>query len=591
MSRTKQRLLTVFAVIGVISTTLFVTMVVAAMTCSCASKEKVPKRTVLELHLDRVLPDEAVDDPLAAVVGGRGTSLQQVIETLERAAHDDRVLGVVAYVDGTSQGMARNEELRDAVIAFRAAGKPAFAFAETFGELSTGSQGYFLATAFDRIYLQPSGTLGLTGLRTEKMYVRGALEKLDVEPQGGRRAQYKSAYELFFERRMSEADREQQMALLSDMEAAIVTGIASRMDGDEARARELLEQGPYLAAEAHELGLVDGLAYRDEVIAALEAEVGDAERLYPRPYLERAGGPWDDGKEVIAIVYGSGSIVRGSSSVDPIGGDVMMGGDSVSAALRAAAADPDVEAIVFRVDSGGGSAVASDTIWRATQQARDAGKPVVVSMGNVAASGGYYVAAGANKIVALPSTITGSIGVLAGKPVTRGFWNKLGVTWDSAQTSRNAAFWSTTEGYDAEGRQMLERMLDGIYTDFKQRVAQGRGMSDEEVEAVARGRIWSGRRAKELGLVDELGGLTTAIALARAEAGIDEDAAIELRRFPHKRGWVARLLEGSPDNSDDVRASVEAGLERWREVGARIHDLRVASGEAGVLAAEPLEVQ
>ena len=187
MSKTRQRLVTVFAVIGVISTVLVLLSVVAAMTCSCAAKERVPRRTVLELHLDQTLAADGVDDPLSSLLGAQGTTLQQVIEALERGAHDDRVVGLVAYVDGTGQGMANVEELRDAVIAFRAAGKPAVAFAETFGELGSGTQGYFLATAFDEIYLQPSGTLGLTGLRVEKMYLRGALDKLDVEPQLGRR--------------------------------------------------------------------------------------------------------------------------------------------------------------------------------------------------------------------------------------------------------------------------------------------------------------------------------------------------------------------------------------------------------------------
>lgn len=519
--------------------------------------------------------------------------MQQVVEALERGAHDDRVLGVIAYVDGTPQGMATTEELRDAVLAFRATGKPAIAFAETFGELDSGTQGYYLATAFDRIVLQPSGMLGLTGLRVEKMYVRDALEKLEVEAQGGRRAEYKSAFEMFVERRMSAADREQQTALLGDLEASVVSALAARLGGDEARARELLEQGPYLAADALELGLVDAVGYRDEALATLEAQVGEAERLFPSPYLERAGGPWDRGSAVVAVVYGTGAIVRGPSSVDPIGGDSMMGSESVTAALRSATADPDVKAIVFRVDSPGGSAVASDAIWRATQQARDAGKPVVVSMGNVAASGGYYVAAGATKIVAEPSTITGSIGVFAGKPVTRKLWNKLGVTWDSVQTSRNAAMWSTMEGYDAEGRAVLDRVLDGIYTDFKQRVIDGRGLTAAQVEEVARGRIWSGRRAKEVGLVDELGGLTTAIAVARSEAGIDADAKIELRRFPAERGLVASLLEGAPDNSDraEARAQVEAGLERWRSVAEGVRAVQLGSGEAGAVAVDPGRVR
>ncbi|MEX1364919.1 MAG: signal peptide peptidase SppA [Nannocystaceae bacterium] len=592
MSTTRQRLKTVFAVIGVLSTLLVVLGTATVVTCSCVTRDEVPDATVLELHLDRPLAIEGVDDPLEAVLGGRGMSVEQLVAALQRGAADDRVLGVVAYLDGTSHGMARVQELRDAVLAFRESGKPAFAFAETFGESSSGTQGYYLATAFDEIYLQPTGTLGLTGLRAEKMYLRGAMDKLEIEPEGGRRSEYKSAYELYTARHMSAADREQYTAMLGDLHDAIVEAIAPRLGDDVARAREAIEQGPYLASRAQGLGLVDGLAYRDEVITKLRERTGEAELLYPGPYLERAGGPWDEG-EVIAVVYGSGAIVRGSSSYDPIEGQAMMGAESVSASLRAAIEDPEVRAIVFRVDSPGGSAVASDAIWRTTQQARNAGKPLIVSMGNVAASGGYYVAAGATKIVAQPSTITGSIGVLSVKPVTRGLWNKLGITWDSVQTSSNAANWSMVEGYDEQGRAGLDRMLDRVYADFKQRVVDGRGLSAEQVEQLARGRVWTGQRAKELGLVDELGGLTTAIGLARAEAGLDADAPIELRRYPQPRGLVAQLLRGSPDNSDDVgaRARVDAGLERWRGVAAGLRAIEMSSGAAGPLVVDPVSIE
>ncbi|MCX4246143.1 signal peptide peptidase SppA [Paraliomyxa miuraensis] len=591
-TRLRQRLLTVFTVIGIVTTVLAL-LVGAAITCTCASREEVPRRTVLELHLDRPLGTPGSSNPLDSVLGGPSTSWVEVVEALERASTDDRVLGVVAYLDGTSHGMAQVEELRDAIIAFRASGKPAVAFSETLGEMGPGNQGYYLATAFDEIWLQPTGAVGLTGLRSEQMFMRGTFDKLDIEVQGDRRAQYKTAYDRQVERHMSEASREQTEALLGDMRDRMVEAIAPRLRDDADRARTVMEQGPYLASEALELGLVDGLAYRDEVLAKLEQKVGgDAERLYPKPYLERAGGAWDEGT-AIAVIHGSGPISRGPSSFDPLDSSPTMGAETVVAAFGAAIEDPEVEAIVFRVDSPGGSAVASDAIWRATARARDAGKPVVVSMGNYAASGGYYVSAGANKIVAHPSTITGSIGVVAIKMVTRGLWNKLGITWDTAQTSGNAAFWSDIDGYDTKGWADLQLWLDRIYTDFKQRVVDGRGLTPEQVEAVAKGRVWTGTRAKELGLVDELGGLSTAIALAKQEAGLSADAAIELRMFPASKSMVTRLLEGSPDNSDDIsaRAQLETGLERWRGLAAAVRAAELASGEGGVVMAPPLVVE
>ncbi len=592
MSKMRQRLTTLFTVIGIVTTTLLL-LVATVVTCNCVTRDAVPRRAVLELRLDRPLAAPGSDDALQAVLGGGGGTWLEVVESLERGAKDERVLGVIAFLDGTPHGMAQVEELRDAVIAFRASGKPAIAFSETLGEMGPGTQSYYLATAFDEIWLQPSGAVGLTGLRSEQMYLRGALDKLDVEPQGDRRSKYKSAYERYAERRLSPAAREQLEALLGDMQARIEEAIAPRLADDLARARTIIEEGPYLAQQALALKLVDGLGYRDEVLAKLEQKVGGKfERIYPEPYLERAGGAWTKG-EVIAVIHGDGPITRGPSSFDLLEAKPTMGADTVVAAFRAAIDDPEVKAIVLRVNSPGGSAVASDAIWRATRQARDAGKPVVVSMGNYAASGGYYVSAGANKIVAEPSTITGSIGVLAVKMVTRGLWNKLGITWDSTQTSSNAAFWSDIQGYDEEGWADLQRWLDVVYEDFKRRVADGRGLTMEQVEELAQGRVWTGTRAKALGLVDELGGLTTAIALAKQEAGVPAEASIELRTFPAPKGAVARLLAGAPDNSDDVaaRAGLEASVGRWREVMATLRAAELASGESGVLMVVPPIVQ
>lgn len=591
MGKTRQRLTTLFTIIGIVTTVLILGMALV-ITCTCVTRDKVPERTILELHLDRPLAEPGSDDPLELLTGDQGTTWLQIVEALERGAHDEHVVGVVAYIDGTPQGMARVEELRDAIAAFRAAGKPAIAFAETIGGAGSGNQGYYLATAFDEIYLQPTGELGLTGLRSERMFLRGTLDKLDVIPQGGRRSEYKSFYEMYVERHMSAPSREQTEVLLGDIHAQLIAAIAPRLGDDPARARAAIEQGPYLAKEALERGLVDGLAYRDEVLATIEERVGgDAERLYPGPYLERAGGAWAEGP-VIALIQGHGPITRGPGGYDPIASESSMGAETMVTAFRAAIDDPEVQAIVFRVDSPGGSAIASDAVWHATQRAREAGKPVVVSMGNYAASGGYYVSSGATKIVAEPSTLTGSIGVLAVKLAVRGLWNKVGITWDFVQTSPNAATWSSLDVDGPEGVEQVERSLDRVYETFKQRVAEGRGLSAQAVERVARGRVWSGSRAQQEGLVDALGGLTTAIALAKQEAGIDEGTAIELRSFPPKKSMLAKLLEGGPDNSDEIAARdrVEASLERWRTVAGKLRAVVQASGEAGVLMTTPLEV-
>ena len=474
-------------IVGAITCVFFVfVLLVSAVRCS--TRDRVPKGVVLELRLDRELAD-GPRDPLGELLGRSETTIRDVVEALERAAADDRVVGLVAHVGATEQGVARVQELRDAIIGFRERGKFAIAFAETFGELEPSNQGYDLATAFDEIWLQPSGGIGLTGLVSTATFVTGTLEKLDVEPNGDHRREYKNAFNMFTERRFTEAHREAVQSVLDDMFGQLVGHIAERRGKSPDEVRSIIDEGPHLAAEALELGLVDALGYRDDVLKAIEKRTGAEVRLlYLERYLERAGRPHTKGRK-IALVQGIGPVVRGDGGFDALRGESQLGSDTVAGAFRAAIEDDDVEAIVFRVDSPGGSAVASDTIWHEVVRAKEAGKPVIVSMGNVAGSGGYYVACAANKIVAQPGTITGSIGVLGGKPVTRGLWNRLGVTFDEVKTSKNATFYSGLHRYDEGEWERLQAWLDRVYVQFKERVAQGRGMTAEQVEAVAKGEF------------------------------------------------------------------------------------------------------
>lgn len=583
-----------FALIGVLVTALGA-MVLLSLVVRCSTEERVVAGTVLELELEGSLTEAGSDNPLRQVLGRSGPSLRDVVDALRKAKTDDRIQGVIAHVGGSTHGMARTQELRDAILDFRESGKFAIAYAETFGELAAGNQGYYLATAFDEIWMQPTGAVGLTGLLAESMFVKGTLEKLEIEPQGGQRKEYKNAYNMFTERRFTPAHKEATQAVLGDHFDQMVAGIATGRDIPADRVRTLIDEGPFLGKEALEFELVDGLAYRDEVWAKLRDRVGGDEThfLFARKYVERAGRPHREGRK-IAIIRGLGTVTRGSSSFDPLSGETSMGSDTITAALRAAIDDEDIEAIVFRVDSPGGSAVASDAIWRETVRAKEKGKPLIVSMGNVAGSGGYYVACAATKIVAQPGTITGSIGVLGGKPYTREFWNEIGVTYDSVQSSDNAEMFSTTHPYDEKARARLEAWLDFVYADFKQRVARGRGMTEEQVEAVAKGRIWSGARAKELGLVDELGGLERAIEIAKREAGIAIDESIELVLFPPEKGWAERLFEEGPDSSEDryrrAEAHIETGLERWRPLAKKLRAVGLGPDPGGVLTMPSMQV-
>lgn len=580
-----------FAFVGVLTTGLVALLVFAgAVRCACGG-ERVPARTVLELDLERPLTEYAAGDPIARLLAGGGPTVADVIAALDRARTDDRVAGLVAHLGGGGGGMARTQELRDAIREFRASGKFAVAFAETFGEFGPGNQGYYLATAFDEIWLQPSGDVGLTGLMMQGMFVRGALDKLDVAARMDHRHEYKNALNMYTERAFTPAHREASQAVLSSMFDQLVAGIAEGRKLAPEAVRALIDRGPFLGPEAHTEGLVDRLGYRDEVIDAVKSRAGaGAELLYADKYLDRAGKPHTRGAR-IAVVYGLGPVNRGASSFDPLFGETTMGSDTVAAALRAAIADPEVKAIVFRVDSPGGSYVASDTIWRETVRARAAGKPVIVTMGNVAGSGGYFVAMSATKIVAQPGTVTGSIGVLGGKLLTRQLFERLGVTYDAIASSANADFFSDTHDYSAAGWQRFQAWLDRVYADFTQKVADGRGLPIEKVREIARGRIWTGADAKQLGLVDELGGFSVALRLARESAGLAADAPIELRVYPEEEGLIGSLLGGKQrDSSDDVAGvQVNLGLaDQLRPLAGQLRALGFAPGSHGVLGMPPV---
>jgi protease-4 len=584
--------LKVFTVIGAITCGVLA-LTLVTMLFKCAAGDDVPSRTVLELQLDQALVETNAGDPLAEITGREGNTFRSVVEALDKAAEDDRVAGLVAYI-GAGYGMAKTQELRDAIARFRAKGKFAYAFAETYGELDSGNRAYYLASAFDEIWVQPGSTVGLTGLLASAQFFRGTLDLLEVEVNGDHRREYKNAFNQFTERRYTDAHKEAATAMIEDFQAQIVAGVAQGRGLSEERVRELVKNGPYTAPEALEHGLIDGLGFRDEVVAKAKERAENGELLYASKYLARVGRPHSSGKHKVAIIYGVGGVSRGPSGVDPLSGSRTMGSDTVAGGFRAAIDDEDVKAIVFRVDSPGGSAVASETIWRETVRARDAGKPVVVSMGDVAGSGGYYVAAYANKIVAEPGTITGSIGVFAGKPNLRKLYNKVGVTVDSVHTSPNATMFSDVHGYDEHEWARLQAFLDQIYGDFKHKVAEGRGLTDEQVEAIAKGRIWSGTRARENGLVDELGGLETAIRLAKEEAGIPADDEITLVTYPKSEGFFAELFGDQGDNSEDyphnANTQVVTGLERWRPVLQQLEQVGLGPGEPDLLMMTPLEL-
>jgi len=375
------------------------------------------------------------------------------------------------------------------------------------------------------------------------------------KPQYEHRHEYKTAKYIFTEDDYTDAHREADARVMESMKSELVQAIAHSRGLDVSEVEELLERGPFFAREVLNVGLVDDLKYRDEVLAHMRSELGDdAELLFVGQYRERAGTAFDSGPDV-ALIHGAGAVMRGESGAEVLFG-TSMGSETVTAAFRAAV-DDEVEAIIFRIDSPGGSYVASDAIWREVRRAQDAGIPVIATMGNVAGSGGYFVAMGAEHIIAQPSTITGSIGVVYGKFVTDEFWNELGINWREIATSENATMWSSLTPYNEHTEERLNSWLDHVYDDFTAKAAEGRGMTQEEIHEVARGRIWSGRDALELGLIDEVGGFLTAINRVRTLLELDEDASINIKQYPPKKTLIEQLMDSGPSSSERA-ATVQA---------------------------------
>ncbi|HUI44781.1 MAG TPA: signal peptide peptidase SppA [Nitrospirota bacterium] len=539
---------------------------------------RVPEQVILEVDFDRGMTEYVPDNSLARLVLMQKTRLRDVVEALGKAALDNRVKGLVARIGGSTLKLAQVQEVRDAVIAFRATGKPAICYAETFGEFGPGNVTYYLATAFDEIYLQPSGDVGLTGLIYEQPFIRGTLDKLGIVPRIDGRKEYKSFRYMLTETKYLPPHREEIVQVMDSQFMQIVKGSAVSRKQSEGDIRSLANRGPFIGQEAVDAKLVDGLAYRDEVYDKIKAKAGaKADLLDLAEYRKRAGDLNERGTTV-ALIYAVGGIERGKSGYNAVTGEIILGSDTISSALRQATDDKDVKAILLRIDSPGGSYVASDTIWRETVKARKAGKPLIVSMGSTAASGGYFIALAADKIIAQPATITGSIGVFGGKMVTTGFWKKLGVTWDEVHTSQNADEWTMIKDFTPAQKIRFEEWLDRVYDDFTSKVAQGRKLTKEAVEKIAKGRIWTGEDAKKIGLVDELGGYPVALKTVRKALNLSADAPIKLKVYPEQKSFLRLVSDLKVSMGEDENAAAIARtLEELQPIARTVKSLGPSS--------------
>jgi protease-4 len=528
---------------------------------------------LLEIDLSQPLIDHEPADPLGKIRSRTKPRLRPILRTLHEAGDDPRVAGVIAKLGDPTMTLSQAEELRDGVLAFARSGKPTVAWTHTFGESGTGTVAYFLASGFSEVWLQPTGELNLLGVAAEVQFLRGVLDNLGVVPQIEQRYEYKNAGDRIKQRDFTPAHREASDRLAASAWEQIVEAISTSRGLATDDVQAATDQAPLFPDAAQKLGLVDRIGYRDEVYSDLRRRAGgDVKLLYADRWSPRRKPVARVIKTVqqrsapgVALIEGHGGIVTGRSRRVPLQGQAM-GSDTITMALRAAARDDKVRAVVFRVDSPGGSAVASDTIWREVKCVRDAGKPVVVSMGALAGSGGYYVACPADHIVATPATLTGSIGVVGGKAVTAGLTDRIGLGYGAVQRGAHALMYSRNQEFSESELERLNAWMDRIYADFTGKVAEGRGLTLDAVQAVAKGRVWSGADAIGIGLVDSLGGLRDAVAIARHRAGLPDDAPV---RPAASVSPIAKLRP--PTSSDDPRAAALTSsiwTDGWGAFGA-----------------------
>lgn len=542
--------------VGIVMFILFIaTLAAIGSAFSLEGKATAVKdNTVLRISLSEQIIDRGPKDDLNFDFGPFKVSsklgLDDILANIEKAKRDDRVKGIFLDLSMVNAGMTTLKEIRDKLVEFRSeSGKPVIAFADMYSQRS-----YYLASVADQVYLVPQGDLDFRGLRSETMYYTGLFEKLGIEMQfiRGSDNKFKSFGEAYTRKDMSPASREQTTVLLNGIWSQFISDIAAQRGLDTAKvnaiAAGMLVRG---ADDAVAQGMVDSLLYRDQVLADLKQRMGlDADKdieflgmgKYTKAYVPKAQVTLDakeagTRKQKVAVIYAQGDIIDGESS------DGSIGGATISAAVRKARKDTTVKAIVLRVNSPGGSGLASDVIWREVVLAK-AEKPVVVSMGDVAASGGYYISCAADKIYAEPTTITGSIGVFGMIPNMQGFFNnKLGLTFDGVQTHKYAGMMTVNRPLTQEEKDIFQTFIDRFYGVFTQRVADGRSMPVATVDSVGQGRVWTGVMAKQLGLVDELGGLEAATREAANLAGLQQDD-FQVVGYPEQKDFMQALREG-----------------------------------------------
>jgi protease-4 len=502
---------------------------------------RLASNSVLVLDAAGEINEQRQPDFFTAFSGSSVPVLHDIVDAIDAARTDARIVGLVVRIAPLQTGWGKLEEIRTHLLEFRKSGKPSICY---LGYDGIGNPEYYLASACQQIWLVPTAPVNIRGMMAEALFVRGTLDKLKVVPEFYHIAEYKTAGNMFTEKKFTPAHREEVEKLLHSIYSQYLTEGSQARGMDRAKFESLVSRGPLQPNEAVENKIVDRLGYWDQVQDFFKKRGGDWNPVPLHRYRTFVKSMAGSGEQ-IAVVHATGMIVSGASETSP-GGGFVMGGDSVSADIRRARLNSRIKAIVLRVDSGGGSVVASEVIRREVELAH-AVKPVVVSMSDVAASGGYWISINANKIVADPNTITGSIGVLIGKLNISGLYNLLGLSTDYVTTSDNATLFWDQQNFSPAQRAYIERSIRQTYAEFTAGVAAGRNMPVEKVDEIGKGRVWSGTQAKEIGLVDELGGLDRAVDVAKQLAHIPASQPVRIVRFPEEKSFFRMLFERERD--------------------------------------------
>ena len=583
---------------GLLFVVLIIGIIAIALFADTMGRPSVPDNSVLVLSVSGALPDYVPEDQLTKALGiGQQQSFTSLLTQIRKAKVDNRIGGVLLDINFPGIGWGKADELRDAITDLRGSGKPVYAYLE----IGTNRE-YYIATAAEKIFVAPPGDLYINGFAAEAMFYKGSLDKLGVEAdviQIG--PKYKNAPDAYTRKEMSDGQREVINALLDEYFTRFTTAIAETRKKSVDDVKALVDNAPYTATQAKTQGLIDDAIYREQVDEQFKTRLGyksddKLRTIRGSQYREIPSDSLGLNKgERVAVIYASGAINVGRSSSGPINGE-MVGSDTIVTAVNDAANDKSIKAIVLRVDSPGGSALASDLMWYALENAK-AKKPVVVSMGDVAASGGYYIACNANKIVAQPSTVTGSIGVFMGKPVVKGLYDWLGVTNEYVMRGKNAGLFRETEKWTPEERAKMVDQTNSIYFDnFIPKVAKGRNKTVEDANTLGQGRVWTGTQAKQSGLIDEFGGLEKAIEIAKQLANLPADKDVRRVIFPEPRPFLETLFGGDASaqtREEQTRAAILEALPADVRRSFRYASLfdRMQKGEAMLLMPFELEIK